>query len=206
MLYKLDIANLALGRLGTSVSILDYNSENTAQAKIIRRHFRFSLDTLLEKHDWNFATKFAPLCLVSEDSEDNFKYTYQIPTDCLVIREIAEFGKFYPVSRYEDEKIQWQQVFNSSGPRIKTNLPDAYAKYTVRVSEDIQFPSHFGRALIAQLALDIAPSMVTNNYAKIRNDLMTEVSNEITRGIANDLGREPQQLNSLSPFIRARYE
>jgi hypothetical protein len=205
MLYKLDIANLALGRLGTSVSIADYSTENTAQAKIVRRHFRMSLDTLLEKHEWTFATKYAPLSLVSEDAEDNFRYTYQVPADCLVIREIAEWGKFYNVNRYEDEKIAWQQVYSSSGVRIKTSLPDAYAKYTVRVGEDIAFPNYFARALSAQLALDIAPSMVTNNYYKIKNDLMSEVSNEITQGIANDLGREPLKQDSHSPFVRARF-
>lgn len=204
MLSKLDIANLALGRLGTSVGITDYLGDTTAQAKIVRRHFRMSLDTLLEKHEWNFATKTAALTLISEDTEEILRYLYQVPSEALVVRQVSEAKKFPPFEQYEDEKVRWEQLYSITGVRIRSNIKDAHVKYTVRLSEDLTFPNHFGRALAAQLALDIAPSMVTNNYVKIKNDLMTEVANEITRGIANDLGREPLKLDSDSPFVRAR--
>jgi hypothetical protein len=205
MLYKNDIANLALGRLGVSLSIVDLATENSQQAKIVRRHFRMSLDALLEMHEWNFATKFLPLILQEEDPTPMFKFSYVVPSDALIVREIAREGFFSNRRQYEDEKEKWQQVYSSSGVVIYSNTPDAHAKYTVRISEDIAMPNHFGRALAAQLSMDIAPSLITNNFAKIRDTLNVDARIDISRGIADDLGRQPQMEESLSPFIRARH-
>ena len=81
MLYKNDIANLALGRLGVSLYVSDLETENTQQAKIIRRHFRMALDTLLEMHDWNFATQYSPLILFQNDPTPNYRFAYLAPAD-----------------------------------------------------------------------------------------------------------------------------
>jgi hypothetical protein len=206
MLYKTDIANLALGRLGVSLSVVDLETENSQQAKIIRRHFRMSLDSLLEMHDWNFATKYLPLILQEEDPTLVFKFAYVVPSDALVIREIAREGFFSNRNQYQDEKEKWQQVYSSSGQLIYSNTPDAHAKYTVRIPDNIAMPNHFGRALAAQLSMDIAPSLITNNFGKIRDTLNADARIDISMGIADDLGRQPQMEDSLSPFIRARHK
>lgn len=205
MLYKTDIANLALGRLGVSLTIVDAETENSQQAKIVRRHFRMSLDSLLEMHEWNFATKYLPLVLQEEDPTPVFKYAYVMPSDALVIREIAREGMFSNRRQYEDEKEKWQQVYSSTGGLIYSNTIDAHAKYTVRISDNIAMPNHFGRALAAQLSMDIAPSLITNNFPKVRDTLNADARIDISRGIADDLGRQPQMEDSLSPFIRVRH-
>jgi len=206
MLLRLDIANLALGKLGTSLNIVDYACDTSNQAKIIRRHFKMALDLLLEKHPWSFATKYAALSLVSEDANSFYRYLYSVPNDLLIIRDIADKERFTAVERYEDYKIRWEQEYQSSGAlRVRTNLPNAWAHYTVAIPESFNFPSHFGRALAAQLALEIAPSLITNNFPKIKATLASEVMSEVNEGIANDLGRQPQRLESLSPFVLARH-
>jgi len=205
MLYKNDIANLALGRLGVSLTVADLETENSLQAKIIRRNFRMSLDTVLEMHDWNFATKYLPLILQSEDPTPMYKFAYSLPSDALVIREIAREGFFTNRYQYQDEKEKWQQVYSSIGAVIYSNTPDAHAKYTVRIPTEIAMPTHFGRAVAAQISMDIAPSLITNNFAKIRDTLNSDARNDITLAIADDLGRQPQMEDSLSPFIRARH-
>lgn len=202
-MLKLEVANLALGRLGVSFEIVNYN-ESTNQAKIVRRHFRMSLDTLLEKHDWTFTSKIAALTLSSENPEAVFRYVYNIPSDAHVIREIGEENKLYHVERYEDYKIKWDHVYGASGPKIQTNLPDAFAKYTVRLIDDYDFPVFFGRALSAQLALDIAPSLITNNFGKVKQELLTTVYNDINAGIAYDMGRQPLKADSHNPFVLTR--
>lgn len=205
MLYKQDIANLALGRLGVSLTVVDLETENSNQAKVIRRHFRMSLDTLLEAHEWGFATGFSPLPLVSENPNNNYAYEYGMPVDCLVLRLIAENGIYPSTKQYEYEKSKWREVYTGGGARrIYTNVNSAHGEYTVRLPEDIAFPTHFGRALSAQLALDIAPQLITNNFGKVKNELFTSAKSDITLGIAADLGREPQLGDSPSPFIAAR--
>lgn len=204
MLYKTDIANLALGKLGVSLSIVDLETENTQQAKVVRRHFRMALDAILELHNWSFATQYQALALHSEDPGDGYGYAYVMPSDALVIRQIASDGIFPRVNQYESEKEKWQEVYSSMGQLIYTDVQDAYAKYTTRLPDSIAFPNYFGRAFAAQLALDIAPSLITNNFGKVRDTLYISAKNDISLGIAEDLGRQPLQEDSLSPFIRAR--
>lgn len=208
MLYKNDIANLALGRLGVSLQVIDLENENSIQAKVIRRHLRMSLDTLLEDHDWGFASSHQALALVTDfddiSESGGWKYKYSLPADCLILREISRDGIFSRTSQYEDEKERWQELYSSSGVRIYTDVPDAYGRYTVRLNDDIAFPTHFGRGLAAQLSMDIAPSLITNNFAKVKEMLNKDAKNDINAAIANDMGRQPQMESSLSPFIRVR--
>jgi len=205
MLSRLDIANLALGKLGVSLTISDFNNDISNQAKIVRRHYKVALDELLEKHEWNFATKYAALTLVSEDAESPYRYLYSVPSDLLILREIAAKDQFTDLERYEDYKVRWEEQYEASGAiRVRTNQPDAWGKYTVAIVETFNFPSHFGRALAAQLALEIAPSLITNNFPKVKATLASDVENEVSKGIAYDLGRRPRKLESLSPFVLAR--
>jgi hypothetical protein len=205
MLYKQDIANLALGHLGVSQSVMDFENERTTHAIILRRHFRMSLDTLLEKYEWSFATQYAALPLLEELSTLGGKYAYTLPADCLVVRVLAMDGAFPQVKQYEREKMKWREVYNGVGPRkIITDIPRAHVEYTVRLDEGVSFPTHFGRGLSHQLALDIAPALITNNFPKVRQVLLATAMNEISAAIAADLGRQPQLEDSPSPFISAR--
>lgn len=209
MLQKTDIANLALGRLGVSLQVTDYDADNSNQAKIIRRFYRMSLDTLLQKHEWKFATYFQELNLLETDANFGFmgfKYKYQAPADAMVIREIATDGIFTNLNLYETQKAKFQTIYSSSSIKIVSNIVDAHARYTVRIPEDNQVPVYFGRALSAQLAWDIAPSLITNNFPKIRDSLARDLADEITLGMAQDEGTQPQMDNAPNPFVMSRFQ
>lgn len=205
MLYKQDIANLALGHLGVSTRVLDFDTENTNQAKIIRINFRMSLETVLEMHEWGFATQFAALALSEEMPTHSHQFSYSLPSDCLVLRMIAMDGYFPTTKQYEKEKQKFREVFNGAGERlIYTDVPRAHGEYTTNLSEDFAFPTHFARGLSHQLALDIAPALITNNFPKVKSALMTTATNEVSKAIAADLGRQTLQEDSPSPFYAAR--
>ena len=205
MLYKQDIANLALGHLGVSVQVLDLETENSNHAKIIRRHFRMSLDTVLEMHEWGFATQFSALALSQELPIAAYQFAYSLPSDCLVLRMLAMEGKFPLVKQYEYEKQKFRAVYNGAGERLMyTNVPLAHGEYTTRLSEDFAFPTHFGRGLSHQLALDIAPQLITNNFPKVKQTLISTAENEVSKAIAADLGRQTLQEDAPTPFYAAR--
>lgn len=206
MLDKNTIANLALGRLGTSLGTVNLVTDNSTQARILRLHFRSSLDALLKKHPWNFATGFSALAIQTEQPTMAWGYSYYLPSDCINIRQIAENGCFPMKNTYNDQKPKYRQVYSGGSPVIYCSVPYAHAEYTVRVPEDDMFPDHFGRALAAQLSKDIAPSLITNNYAKVKATLNSDADNDITLGIAEDIGEEPQQEDSDSQFVRARFQ
>lgn len=205
MLYKQDIANLALGHLGSSLQVLDFETENSQQAKILRRHFRMSLDTVLEMHEWGFATQFAALALAEEQPVNSYRFAYSLPSDCMVLRLIAMDGMYPVTKQYEKEKEKFREVFNGAGSRlIYTNVPRAHGEFTTRLSEDFAFPTHFARGLSHQLALDIAPQLITNNFPKVKQTLIATAANEVSMAIAADLGRQPSPEDSPSPFYAAR--
>lgn len=211
MLQKTDIANLALGRLGVSlnIAVTDFDTDNSAQAKIIRRMYQMSLDTLLQKHEWKFATYFQGLNLLETDENFGFmgfKYKYEAPADAMVIREIASGGIFTNLNLYEVQKAKFQTIYSSSSIKIVTNIDDAHARYTVRIPVDNQVPVYFGRALSAQLAWDIAPMLITNNFPKIRDSLARDLADEITLGMAQDEGTQPQMDNAPNPFVMSRFQ
>lgn len=205
MLSKTDIANLTVGRLGQSTTILDLDSDQSNIAKILRRQFQSSLDTLCERHPWGHLTKYGALVLLGENPGGGFGFSYEKPADCLIIRQIAYRGEFPKMELYEDEKQPFEEIYNEGNTIIYTDVQYAHAKYTVRVTDAINFPTHFGRALSAQLAMDSAPSIITNNYPKMKQALLAEALNDISLGISHDIARQPAQRESLSPYIRARF-
>lgn len=205
MLYKNDIANLALGHLGQSQHLLDLDVDNGIHAKVIRRYFRMTLDTMLGKHEWGFTTQYSPLSLMDDSFPVyGFKFAYRLPADCHTLRVIAENGAFPHAKQYEFEKSKFKEVYSGTERIIYTNVPNAHGEYTTRISMDAPFPVHFGRGLSHLLALDIAPQLITNNFPKVKNELITTSRNEVSSAIAEDLGRETQMEDSPTPFISCR--
>lgn len=204
MLTKTEIANLALGRLGVSKMIVSLDDDTSTPGKVIRQHFKNSVKQVLRKHKWGFATAQAPLALTIEPPNNTWSYEYQYPEDALVIRNLGVEGVFPKTELYEDEKQLWEDVYSSTGQRLQTDIGEAWAKYTRDMSDNTSFPDHFGNALAAHLALMIAPSIITNNFSKVRQVLMSEAKNEISIGIADDIAQQPQKPASDSPYVRAR--
>lgn len=195
---------MALGRLGETKRVIDVDADATLVAKILRDHFDTSLQTLLERHDWGFATKFSSLALFASDPMDTWAYAYTIPSDCLRIRQLAAEGEFMDTFLYPDELIQFKEVYDATGTKIYANLEDAWAEYTYNVPSSYSFPNHFGRALAAQLAIDIAPQVVTNNFSKVKNIMEADAESAIELGISFDISKKPRPETSDSKFIRVR--
>lgn len=205
MYSNTEVANLALGHLGSSYKIVNVETENSNMANIVRKHYSSALDTILAKHNWQFATKQGAMLLVEEDPSVNWKYSYRMPVDAAVIRRISVEGGFFYKDEYLDEKEPFQIFYDSThGYVIHTNVYNAYAEYTVRVADVGPFLNHFARAFAAQLALDIAPQVITNNYFKVKEVLRRDLKNEIAEQMAEDISLNPAPIPSDSPFVRVR--
>lgn len=205
MIYKNDIANLALGYLGVTAQENDIDNSRTKAAEILRLNFPLALRRTLEAHDWGFATGFKTLSLISEMPDSGYAYRYSQPSDCLTIRQLAVKGNLVKnFELYEDQKHDFIEVQSGSGFEIHTDIADAEVEYTKLLSEDSVFPTYFGEAVAAKLAMMIAPALVTNNFAKIQVVLERNISRTLSESMAIDLGRKPRKKDPESPFVRAR--
>lgn len=201
---KNDIAQLAVGNIGSSAGISDISSLRTKAEKILNLRFALSLTTLLEAHDWGFATGYEALALVEEDPMESWKYSYRPSADVLKIRRIARENEFYHELIADEDAYPFQEIYDPAGTVIYAGLQDAWAEYTRNLSADINFPNHFADGLAWQLAMDTAPQIITNNYSKVARLLLEDAKAGIEKAIAADFARKPAKKTPHSRFVRAR--
>lgn len=206
MLTKTEVANLALGKLGHSHVVANIETDVSTVGKILRRQFATAFNSILSHHRWAFATEFKPLALVQENPTPIWGYAYAAPADTHIIRRIEPQNYFKHENLYRTELNKWVEVFTDAGQLYYSNVPLAWAEITRAVDQLGPYPPHFARAVACQWALDSAPSLITNNFARIRQALTAELSNEISQQIALDLSTHPEPDDAESPFLRARRE
>lgn len=195
-----DIANLALAKIGWTKGVVDFNTESSNEARVIKMHFTSAFKKTLEAHPWEFASEEAPLLLVGP-GKFGFKHMYAYPANCITIRQIAPQGCFVRVNLQTQYQTKWQHYYQGGvNKTIVCDVDDAYAQYTVELSPELDFPSHFGDAVAANLSLAIAPSIIANNYAKLKQDLLNTAENDIAVAIATDIGKQPQTNNAPSTY------
>ena len=204
MLTKSDVANLALGKLGSSLQIVNIDSDSSQTAKIIRRHFDMAYKAVLSQHPWSVYTKQTALTLIMENPSAKWAYAYALPADAMIVRRIALGSLFSDEFEYLEQLLPFEPVNSIDGYQIHTNVPNAWAEYTCTIPDGSGYIEHFGRAFAAQLAIDIAPSIITNNWVKMKDAFLKEAKTEISGQISIDIALSPMPVNADSPFIRAR--
>ena len=192
--------------MGVSLTVSNLAVDNSAQAKVLRRLFQSSLDTVSLDHTWRFLSRYQTLTLHSEDPAPMYAYGYSSPSDSLLTRSIARDGNFPTYEELENEKNIFEELVLSTGNTIiMTNVENAWARYTLRTNIASLFPVYFGRAVSGQLALDAAPQLITNNFAKVASTLNSQAQKDMSNAIANDLSRAPRKRESESSFVKARW-
>ena len=70
MASEVDICNLALAHLGDSATVASINPpEGSAQAEMCQRFYPIARDSLLEMHNWGFATRRKALAQLNNTSK-----------------------------------------------------------------------------------------------------------------------------------------
>lgn len=159
MASEIEICNLALTRLGAdAIRSFDEDNKRARLSQITYLHVR---DLFLEDYEWVFNTKYAPLALLSTVTHPIFTYVYRIPSDCLYPRQILLEGQT------TKSTIKWE-AFNEN---IATDLEDAWLRYSEATTITGRFPRYFIEAVSAQMASELAPSIVQDKkqYAALAN-------------------------------------
>lgn len=162
MASEVDIANLALARLGDDATVASIDPpEGSAQAEHCQRFYPIARDSMLQSHDWNFATLREALALTSENAF-NWQYAYTRPALALNVLTVL------PASASpEDDGVEFELSNTASGTQlILTDLEDATVRYTTLITNTNKFPPLFVDALGWLLAAHLAGSVIKGDAGR----------------------------------------
>lgn len=162
MASVVDICNLALAHLGDSATVASIDPpEGSAQAEHCARFYPVALQSLLEMHDWAFATRREPLASVANPST-TWLYAYAKPSTSVktlailastATSDISDAMGFTPQDFAEETD-------NEGNIIILTNQADAVLRHVVYVVDPTKFSPLFTRALGWMLAGELAGPVI----------------------------------------------
>lgn len=154
MASDIDIANLALARLGDTANVSSLNPpDGSAQAEHCARFYPFARNTLLELHDWGFATRRAVLALTGENVGD-WAFAYALPSDALRVIDIL------PPSAGDDSAQDYAIEASADSRLILTDQEGAVVRYVGLVTDTTRFSPLFVEALSWLLASNLAGPLI----------------------------------------------
>jgi hypothetical protein len=162
MSSEVDIVNLALAHLGEDATVSSIDPpEGSAEAEHAAMFYPMARDTLLEMHEWRFATKRTLLALTASDTFE-WAYAYALPSSML--RALAVLPE---TSSAEDDGEDYDQQLDAADVQIiLTNCEDASLKYTARVTDTTRFPPLFVTALSWLLASHMAGPLIKGDAGR----------------------------------------
>lgn len=169
MASDVDICNLMLARLGDDATVSEIDPpEGSAQAEHCATFYPIARDSLLEMHDWSFATKRVPLTPVTLPDNAGFLYAYAMPANALRVIAVlppsapdnysANLGIIpgyagYSLSDYYPPNLNSSPVYvpqdfacetdTDGNLIILTNQSQVTARVTFRVSDTTKFSPLF---------------------------------------------------------------
>jgi hypothetical protein len=199
MATKTQICNLAIGHLGIGKTIADFETEKSAEANACRTFYETCRDIVLSELNWPFAKKFLALALVDTNPTLEWGYSYQYPSDCVIVR------KLYSGQRTDsrDTREPFDLLEDTTGKFIVTDLTQAYAEYTKRTNEQF-YPAMFVMALSRLIASYIAPQITHGDEFNLGQKQMQIYEVEISKAKKLALNEVQDDPDPESEFIRAR--
>lgn len=127
-----------VARIGDEANISEIDPpDGSIQAEHCARFYPIARDTLLEMHDWNFATKRVPLTPTTLPSNAGFLYAYLVPAN--TIRVIAVLPPDAP-DNYS-ANLGAIPGYRSYGPSDYENASDLLAAKTAYMPQDFAIES-----------------------------------------------------------------
>lgn len=173
MTSDVQICNITLSRVGISMQIQQL-TERTKEAIACNLVYANVRDRVLSAAPWPFATRTVALQLTGT-APQQWTYQYEYPNDCLEVRgiypprdgiDVKAFRQWMKTARVEYEV----QAGDADQKVICTDIENAVAVYTRRVTDPQKFSALFGNAFAWALAAEVAIPLAKGiDYAKNAN-------------------------------------
>ena len=146
---RFDICNKALVLVGAN--IITSFDEATTESTVAGQLYESTLEAMLTRIRWRFATKQLQLSYQATAPLGRFKSAYQLPADALSIHTVTVNDNVIAFDRYGDK------IFADTGSN-DTLICD----YTFQTSE-AEFPSYFKQCMVFELASLFAGAIARND-------------------------------------------
>lgn len=195
-IYNMALSHLAVGKLVGSLT------EASQEQRVCALFYETARDSVLRDHPWAFAKKRATLSLVANDPNDEWEYSYRVPSDCVFFRRVVSGARV----DLNDTLIEYELVGDDAGELIYTDLVNAECEYTMRVTETGRFRSDFVLALSYRLAALVAPRLCGSSAEKLAQKAEAKYQLELSKAVANSLNESRKILPSSmeADMIRVR--
>lgn len=201
MASVVDIANLALSRLGEDATISSIDPpEGSAEAEHAAMFYPQARDALLEMHEWRFSIKRVLLALTTSDTFE-WSYAYAIPSNML--RALAVLPE---TASAEDAGENFDQQLDASDAQIiLTNCETASLKYTARVTDTARFSPLFVEALSWLLASYMAGPIIKGDQGrKVAQGCLQMFATFLAQAKASDANQRKVEPEHTPDWIGAR--
>lgn len=184
MASVVDICNKALSLIGQEAIVsLD---DNSPQAFACRTHWAPLRDEVLRGHKWNCVSKRALLNRLIEAPAFEYKYYYQLPADCLMVKELI------PAQNFEVE----------SG-LLLCDSETAAIKYIKSEDDTTKYDAQLSAALSFLLASELA--YLSTSSASLADGFDKKGANKLADAKASDSFEGKRSDKRGGKFLRAKY-
>ena len=146
---KFDICNKALVLVGANT--ISSFTQNTTESKVANQLYESTLENLLTRCRWRFASKQAQLSKNTTSPDARYDSSYALPSDAHIIHTVTVGDDIIKYDRYG------QNLFTNT-----TSSDTVIADYTFQPSESI-FPPYFKQTLVFELASLFAGAIARND-------------------------------------------
>lgn len=165
-----EIGNRALARIGIDQLIESLDDPNN-RARQVRLAYEPCRDEVLEDFPFNFAQAVVALAPVSNCVVPGWSYCYRYPANCAKVHAITDEGgvrsarphwpraDIWHYPSFLGSRAEFRVMADpvTEGARLLvTDSPQAWAWYTVKITDPAQFTALFRSALAWRMAMDLA--------------------------------------------------
>ncbi len=202
MASEVEICNTSLAMLGDEATVVSIDPpEGSAQADHCRIFYPMARDSLLELHDWNFATTRAPLAALVNDRTE-WAHRYALPAQMLRARVVLAPGA---PEQSEGKPFAVESLPDGTGV-LYTNQHGAHLLYTRRVVDSTKFTPLFVEALAVLLASKLAGPVLKGAEGRKEAQAQAQMFYGVAlpRATSSDAAQRRQTLDHVAPWIAAR--
>jgi hypothetical protein len=221
MASEVEICNLALAHLGDDATVASIDPpEGSAQSEHCARFYAIARDSLLQMHNWNFASRRVALASVTMPYT-MWRYAYACPGDMMVAVSVLppEVENDYTIRPYPADRYGWGWIntpfvgagvyvpqeysieTDTNGNKvIYTNQEGAILRYQALVTDPTKFDPLFVMALSWHLASMLAGPVIKGDQgaaeAKRCTQMMMGYMQQARMSDANQRNIKPEHITT----------